>query len=152
MLQRINLVTDSGQSIGSFATLATLILPTIIPVVLPFALVIGITQTLTAMNSDLELTVMEAAGARRSIIIRPIMILAIAISVFSFVVDNMVEPKARVAAREMVAEAYADLLSTVIEEKNFRRIEDGLYVQITQRLSGANPEGPLRGGFARSRF
>lgn len=136
VLQRINLVTDSGQSIGSFAKLATLILPTIIPVVLPFALVIGITQTLTAMNSDSELTVMEAAGARRSIIIRPIMILAIAISVFSFLVDNMVEPKARVAARQMVAEAYADLLSTVIEEKNFRRIEDGLYVQITQRMSG----------------
>ncbi|NKJ34224.1 LptF/LptG family permease [Rhizobium sp. SG570] len=136
VLQRINLVTDSGQSIGSFAKLATLILPTIIPIVLPFALVIGITQTLTAMNSDSELTVMEAAGARRSIIIRPIMILAIAISVFSFFVDNVVEPKARVAARQMVAEAYADLLSTVIEEKNFRRIEDGLYVQISQRLSG----------------
>ncbi|NLR95579.1 LptF/LptG family permease [Rhizobium sp. P38BS-XIX] len=136
VLQRINLVTDSGQSIGSFAKLATLILPTIIPIVLPFALVIGITQTLTAMNSDSELTVMEAAGARRSIIIRPIMILAIAISVFSFFVDNVVEPRARVAARQMVAEAYADLLSTVIEEKNFRRIDDGLYVQISQRLSG----------------
>ncbi|MDR6899485.1 LptF/LptG family permease [Rhizobium miluonense] len=136
VLQRINLVTDSGQSMGSFAKLATLILPTIIPIVLPFALVIGITQTLTAMNSDSELTVMEAAGAKRSIIIRPIMILAIAISVFSFFVDNVVEPRARVAARQMVAEAYADLLSTVIEEKNFRRIEDGLYVQISQRLSG----------------
>ncbi|KAA1177874.1 LPS export ABC transporter permease LptF [Rhizobium tropici] len=136
VLQRINLVTDSGQSMGSFAKLATLILPTIIPIVLPFALVIGITQTLTAMNSDSELTVMEAAGAKRSIIIRPIMILAIAISAFSFFVDNSVEPRARVAARQMVAEAYADLLSTVIEEKNFRRIEDGLYVQISQRMSG----------------
>lgn len=136
VLQRINLVTDSGQSMGSFVKLATLILPTIIPIVLPFALVIGVTQTLTAMNSDSELTVMEAAGARRSIIIRPIMILAIAISVFSFFVDNVVEPKARVAARQMVAEAYADLLSTVIEEKNFRRIDDGLYVQISQRMSG----------------
>ncbi|PST21057.1 LPS export ABC transporter permease LptF [Rhizobium sp. JAB6] len=136
VLQRINLVTDSGQSMGSFAKLATLILPTIIPIVLPFALVIGITQTLTAMNSDSELTVMEAAGAKRSIIIRPIMILAIVISAFSFFVDNVVEPRARVAARQMVAEAYADLLSTVIEEKNFRRIEDGLYVQISQRLSG----------------
>lgn len=136
VLQRINLVTDSGQSMGSFVKLATLILPTIIPIVLPFALVIGVTQTLTSMNSDSELTVMEAAGARRSIIIRPIMILAIAVSVFSFFVDNVVEPKARVAARQMVAEAYADLLSTVIEEKNFRRIDDGLYVQISQRMSG----------------
>jgi lipopolysaccharide export system permease protein len=136
VLQRINLVTDSGQSIGSFAKLATLILPTIIPVVLPFAMVIGIAQTLTAMNNDSELTVMEAAGANRSVIIRPIMLLALAVSVFSFFVDNMVEPRAKVAARQMVAAAYADLLSTVIEEKNFRRIEDGLYVQISQRLSG----------------
>jgi lipopolysaccharide export system permease protein len=136
VLQRINLVTDSGQSIGSFAKLATLILPTIIPIVLPFAMVIGVAQTLTAMNNDSELTVMEAAGANRSVIIRPIMLLAIAVSIFSFLVDNMVEPKARVAARQMVAAAYADLLSTVIEEKNFRRIEDGLYVQISQRLSG----------------
>src|SRR6478736_5075810 len=136
VLQRINLVTDSGQSIGSFAKLATLILPSIIPIVLPFALVIGITQSLTAMNNDSELTVIEAAGANRSIIIRPIMLLAVVISIFSFFVDNMVEPKAKVAARQMVAAAYADLLSTVIEEKNFRRIEDGLYVQISQRLSG----------------
>ena len=68
VLGRINLVTDTGQSMGSFATLATYILPTIIPVVLPFALVIGITQTLTAMNNDSELPVIDAAGATRSII------------------------------------------------------------------------------------
>jgi lipopolysaccharide export system permease protein len=33
----------------------------------------------------------------------------------------------------MVAAAYADLLSSVIEEKTFRAIQDGLYVQIAQR-------------------
>lgn len=136
VLARINLVTDSGQSIGSFAVLATLILPTIIPIVLPFALVIGITQTLTAMNNDSELTVIDAAGARRSTIVRPIMLLAAVASAFSFFVDNVVEPRSKTAIRQMVAEAYADLLSSVIEEKTFRKIEDGLYVQISERLSG----------------
>jgi lipopolysaccharide export LptBFGC system permease protein LptF len=136
VLQRINLVTDSGQSVGSFAKLATLILPSIIPVVLPFALVIAVTQTLTTMNNDSELAVIDAAGARRSIIWRPIIILAAVISVFSFFVDNVVEPKAKTAVRQMVAAAYADLLSTVIEEKNFRRIDTGLYVQISERLAG----------------
>ncbi|KRB50305.1 LPS export ABC transporter permease LptF [Rhizobium sp. Root708] len=136
VLQRINLVTDSGQSIGSFAKLATLILPSIIPVVLPFALVIGITQTLTTMNNDSELAVIDAAGARRSTILRPILVLAALISAFSFLVDNVIEPKAKSGARQMIAAAYADLLSTVIEEKNFRRIDNGLYVQISERLSG----------------
>ncbi|CCM75016.1 LPS export ABC transporter permease LptF [Rhizobium mesoamericanum] len=136
VLQRVNLVTDSGQSMGSFAKLATLILPSIIPIVLPFAIVIGVTQTLTTMNNDSELTVIDAAGAKRSIILRPILILAAVVSVFSFLVDNVVEPKAKTGVRQMVAAAYADLLSTVIEEKNFRRIDTGLYVQISERLAG----------------
>lgn len=136
VLARINLVTDSGQSVGSFMKLATLILPTIVPAVLPFALVIGITQTLTAMNNDSELTVIDAAGAPRRTISRPLLLFAVALSVFSFLMANFVEPKLRVGTRHMIAAAYADLLSTVIEEKSFRRIEDGLYVQISERLSG----------------
>ena len=141
VLQRINLVTDSGQSIGSFAKLATMILPSIIPVVLPFALVIAITQTLTTMNNDSELTVIDAAGARRSVLIRPILLLAAVISVFSFFVDNVVEPRAKTVVRQMIAETYADLLSSVIEEKTFRKLDEGLYVQISKRMAGRMLKG-----------
>ncbi len=143
VLNRINLVTDNGQSVGSFMKLATLILPTIIPIVLPFAAVIGVSQTLTSMNNDSELTVIEAAGASRWTIIRPVIILAGVLSLFSFTIDNLIEPKVRVTAREMVAATYADLLSSVIEEKTFRRVEDGLYIQISERHSGRVLKGLL---------
>ncbi|MCM2292063.1 LPS export ABC transporter permease LptF [Allorhizobium sp. BGMRC 0089] len=136
VLARINLVTDTGQSIGSFATLATLILPTIIPIVMPFAIVIGITQTLTTMNNDSELAVIDAAGAPRSVILRPILTLAIVLSLITLVIINVVQPKVKTEARQMIANAYADLLSTVIQEKTFRKVEDGLYVEISQRLAG----------------
>lgn len=136
VLGRINLVTDTGQSMGSFMTLASFILPTIIPVVLPFAIVIGITQTLNGMNNDSELAVIDAAGSARSVIYKPVMILTLSMALLSFLMTNFVEPPARVKAREMVAAAYADLLSSVIEEKTFRSIEDGLYVQISERHSG----------------
>src|SRR5690606_1545089 len=119
-----------------FLTLETYILPTIIPIVLPFALAIGITQTLTAMNNDSELPAIDAAGASRRVIYQPRLVLAAVLSLFSFVVANFIEPPSRVAAREMVAEAYADLLSSVIEEKTFRSIEDNLYEQISERHSG----------------
>jgi len=136
VLGRINLVTDSGQSIGSFMLLASYILPTILPVVMPFAFVIGITQTLTAMNNDSELPVIDAAGASRSIIYKPVIGLAIVLSIVSFSVTNFLEPASRLGVRQMIAAAYADLLSSVIEEKTFRSIEDGLYVQISERHSG----------------
>ncbi|MFB2551138.1 LptF/LptG family permease [Ensifer soli] len=141
VLVRINLVTDTGQSIGSFMTLATLILPTILPIVLPFALVIGITQTLSTMNNDSELTVVDAAGASRSILIRPIVALSLALSVFSFGVDNFVEPQVRREVRQMIASAYADLLSSMVDEKSFRKLQDGVYVQVTTRGKGRSLEG-----------
>lgn len=136
VLQRINLVTDSGQSIGSFVMLATYVLPTIIPVVIPFALIIGVTQTLQTMNNDSESAVIDSAGTPRSIIYRPILFLASLLCVTSFLIDNFVEPESRIGMRETIAATYADLLSTVIEEKAFRRIDDNLYVQISERVQG----------------
>ena len=128
VLGRVNLVTDSGHSIGSFMVLASCIMPMVLPLVLPFATVIGVSQTLTTMNTDSELTVIEASGARRTVIFKPIILLALALSVLSFTVDNVVEPKVRVTFRQLIASAYADLLSSVIEEKTFRQIETGLYI------------------------
>ncbi|MDH4440621.1 MAG: LPS export ABC transporter permease LptF [Rhizobium sp.] len=143
VLQRINLVTDSGQSVGSFMKLATMILPTLISTVLPFALVIGITQTLTTMNNDSELAVIDAAGAPRSTIRRPLILLGVGLTLFSFVMVSFVEPSMRVNVRSMIATAYADLLSSVIEEKTFRKVEEGLYVQISERQSGRGLKGLL---------
>ena len=142
-LTSINLVTDSGQSIFAFLKLATLILPSVIPIILPFALVIGVAQTLTVMNADSELTVLNSAGSSRMTIIRPVMILAVALSVVSFAVDNFVEPYSRMAVRKMIATAHADMLSSVVQENTFRKITDGLYVQVAERRGG----GVLHGLF-----
>ncbi|MGD9477067.1 UNVERIFIED_ORG: LPS export ABC transporter permease LptF [Roseateles sp. XES5] len=142
-LSSINLVTDSGQSIFAFVKLATLILPSVIPIILPFALVIGVSQTLTVMNADSELTVLNSAGSSRTTIIRPIMILAVAMSLVSFAVDNFVEPYSRMAVRKMIATAHADMLSSVVQENTFRKVTDGLYVQVAERRNG----GVLHGLF-----
>jgi len=136
VLGRINLVTDSGQSIGSFVALATYMLPTLIPVVMPFAVTIGVTQTLQTMNNDSELAVIDASGAPRRTIYKPALILAGVLCVVSFGVDNFLEPISRYGMRKTIAATYADLLSSVIEEKAFRKIDDGLYVQISERMQG----------------
>jgi lipopolysaccharide export system permease protein len=43
--------------------------------------------------------------------------------------------------REIVATAHADLRSSVIQEGTFRKVEDGLFVQVSERL----PDGRLGG-------
>jgi lipopolysaccharide export system permease protein len=141
VLSRINLVTDSGQTARTFFELATLLLPTVVPVVAPFAVIIGVTQALSAMNQDSELPVISASGAGRGTIIRPIMVLAVLTAALCFFVDNLVEPVSRQRVREIVATAHADLLSSVIQEGTFRKVEDGLFVQVSERL----PDGRLGG-------
>ena len=143
VLTRINLVTDSGQSALAFFEIATLILPSIIPIVVPFAVVIAVAQTLTVMNGDSELVVISASGSSRSATIRPVMILAVVAGIFSFAVHNGVDPYARQRGRELVATARGDLLSLVIQEGTFRKIDEGLFIQIGERL----PDGRLGGVF-----
>ncbi len=143
VLGRIDLVTDNGQSALTFFEIATLILPSIFPIVLPFALVIAVAQTLSVMNSDSELVVINAAGSSRAAVVRPIVLLALVASVVSFAVDNGLDPYARDRGRHLVAAARADLLSLVIQEGTFRKVDDGLYVQVGRRL----PDGRLGGIF-----
>lgn len=134
VLGRINVVTDSGQSAFTFFKLATMLLPSIVPLILPFAVLIGTAQTLSVMNSDSELVVVSAAGSPRRAIYRPILMLSLATCLISFVVQNVVNPDARIGVRTLLAEASADLLSSVVQAGSFRKIENGLFVQIGEHL------------------
>ena len=139
VLARINLVTDSGQSATAFMELATLILPRVIPEVLPFAVAIGVAQALSTMNTDSELVVINAAGASRMTIAKPVLILALGAAVLSFLIQNTLDPYTRQRARELISSARADLISSLVQEGSFRKIDENLYLQIGERL----PDGRL---------
>lgn len=143
VLARIDLVTDSGQSALTFFKVATLIIPSVMPIVVPFAVVVAVAQTLSVMNADSELVVVNAAGASRLTVARPILLLALCASILCLVIQNGVDPYARQKNRELVASARADLLSLVIQEGTFRKVEDGLFLQIGERL----PDNRLGGIF-----
>lgn len=135
-LTKVNLVTNTGQSIGSFLLLATLLLPAIVSVVMPFAILVSTTQTLNTMNIDSELPVIHAAGAPKMVIYKPIIIVAALAALITIIVGNFVEPYSRQAARNLVAEARADLLSIVIQEGSFKEIDKNVYMQVARRLPG----------------
>lgn len=143
VLQRINFLTSSGQSLATAVQFFSLFIPSVIPLVMPFALVIAITQTLSTMNQDSELVVINASGSPRTAIIRPILILAAALSITSFLVSNYVDPYARYNMRSMLADASADLLNVVVQEGSFHKLSDNLYVQIAER----KPDGGIGGMF-----
>ncbi|MFK4823997.1 LPS export ABC transporter permease LptF [Paenochrobactrum sp. BZR 588] len=143
ILKRIDFLTTSGQSLSAILKFSSLLLPAAIPIVLPFALIIAITQTLSTMNQDSELVVINASGASRAAIVRPILLLALLVSMSSFVISNFVDPYSRMNMRAMLAEAGSDMLNVIIQEGTFRKVSDNLYVQIAER----KPDGGIGGLF-----
>jgi lipopolysaccharide export system permease protein len=62
-LREFDLVTGQGQSIGTFFKLTLLLLPGLVTIVSPIALLIGVIYTFTLLNNDSELVVINASGA-----------------------------------------------------------------------------------------
>ncbi len=141
VLIRIDLVTTDGQSAWTFLQVAGLVMPAVVPTVLPFALAIAVAYTLATMNSDSELVVLAAAGSPRSAVLRPTLLIALAASVAAFGIENFVEPHSRTKLRQIVAESRTDLVTTVIREGTFHQVDDGLTIQIAERLTGGDFRG-----------
>ena len=59
----------------------------------------------------------------------------------SFAVTNVLDPYARLQFRKLIGAARADLISVVLQEATFSEIEDGLYIQIGERLAGGDLGG-----------
>ena len=71
VLRYVNVLTQPGQALSAFAKIAlTLTMPMVL-VVLPFAIILGSSNTLNRMSNDSELAVLEAAGAGRKILVKP---------------------------------------------------------------------------------
>ncbi|MDQ6435084.1 LPS export ABC transporter permease LptF [Mesorhizobium sp. LHD-90] len=138
VLPRLDLVTSNGQSAGNFMYLASLILPSVVPEVLPFSIAITVAQIFASMNTDSELAVINASGASRWTVVKPILVLATIASLASFLFANVIDPLSKLEFRRLLASARADLISLVVQEGSFRQVEKGLYIQIGERLPGGD--------------
>ena len=142
-LQRVNLVTDGGAALASFLWIALLILPRVFTIILPFALVIAVVNALNSMNTDSETVVVSAAGAGRRIFVVPLLALAVVTAVVNLAAVHLVEPASRQAFRSAIAEARAELLTTLLREGQFRELGTDITVHIDARGPGGTMQGML---------
>ncbi|WP_455481148.1 LPS export ABC transporter permease LptF [Bartonella sp. B12(2025)] len=139
ILARINFLTTSRQTLLTVLQFSLSLVPSVIFLVIPFALVIAITSTLSAMNRDSELAIISASGFPKSTVWKPILFLAIIASCASFSIANFVVPQARLNMRQMLASAHFDLINLFITEGSFQKLANNLYIEIGER----NPNGTL---------
>ena len=141
VLLRIDLLSSTGQSVLTFVKLAGLLIPPMMLVVMPFALMIGAAQTLTTMNSDSELAVIEASGGAGHLISRPILVIAAGMSIFCLIEATLIEPWSNRQVRVLLDKASADLFSAAVQSGTFHEVDDNLYVSVAEKYPGGRLGG-----------
>ena len=143
VLLRVDLLASTGQSLLTIAELAMYLVPGMIAVALPFALLIGVLQTMRTMNQDSELVVLEASGSSIIQRARPAMTIGIIGTAICLMLSLWLEPLTAQKIRELLARASSDLLSAAIQSGSFKQVDEGLFIQIAEKL----PNGRLGGIF-----
>jgi lipopolysaccharide export system permease protein len=141
--QGVDLITTKGQSVLLYLYMTTLGVPTLISVILPIAMLLGVMNCINGMNSDSELVVINASGASQSVILRPFLALGALIAMVVMAIALYYGPSSLNTLRNFVTQVRSDLVSVIIKEGEFNKIGKDLVFHIAERAKG----GLLKGVF-----
>ena len=136
VLPLIDMVTRSRDAMGSFLKVGLLLVPTMAILVTPFALLLAALRTLNQMNSDSELVVLEAAGRAPFSTVRPILLLSLLASLATLLALHTLEPWATRQFRDTLVNAQTDLIGRAVQSHTFSRIQDNMWIQVSEDLPG----------------
>ena len=142
-LRQFNLVTAKGQTIWLFLEITFLALPFLVLVIAPFSLMIAIVAVLNQFNNDSELVVLNAAGAKPRLVLRPLLAVALLISLATAILSIQVAPAGLRALRAELTQVRADLVANIVKPGRFIEIDDGLTFHIRDRLGDGSLAGLL---------
>jgi len=138
-LRDIDLMTNQGQTILTFLGITGLLIPMLVLVIAPIALVIAVVYALNKLNSDSELIVMNAAGMSPWRVFRPFLMVALVVSLMVTFISAYLAPKGLRELRNWAARVRADLVTNIVQPGRFISIERGLTFHIRER----RPTGQL---------
>ena len=134
-LRDIDLMTSRGQTILVFLGITGLIIPMLMLIIAPIALMISIVHSLGRLSTDSELIVMNAAGMSPWGVFRAFMALAIMVSVFVALIGAWLGPLGLKTLHRWATEVRADLVTNIVQPGRFNGFERGLTFHIRERQS-----------------
>jgi lipopolysaccharide export system permease protein len=134
-LRDIDLMTNQGQTILVFVGITGLIIPQLILIIAPIALMIAIAHTLNKLANDSEIIVMNAAGMSPWRLFHAFLTAALVVSAIVAVIAAYISPNCIRDLRRWAAEVRADLVANIVQPGRFTTIERGLTFHIRERQS-----------------
>jgi lipopolysaccharide export system permease protein len=140
-LRNVDLMTNQGQTILVFVGITGLIIPLLILLIAPIALMIAVGYTLNKLSTDSELIVMNAAGMAPWRIFQPFLAVGIVVALVVFAISMYVSPKSLRELRRWATEVRAEVVTNNVTPGRFA-VVDG---RMTMHVRGRAPNGQLLG-------
>ena len=135
-LRGIDLMTSQGQTILTFLGITSLVIPALVLVIAPIALMIAISHTLNKLATDSEIIVMNAAGYSPFRLFRPFLYATCVVALMVAFIGAYLAPDGMRRIKQWDAEITADVLTNILQPGRFAQLDPNLTIRIRDRLPG----------------
>jgi lipopolysaccharide export system permease protein len=135
-LRGIDLMTSQGQTIITFLGLTSLVIPALVLIIAPIALMIAISHTLNKLATDSEIIVMNAAGFSPIRLFRPFAFATVVVAALVAFIAAYLAPDGMRRIKQWDAEITADVLTNVLQPGRFAQLDQNLTIRIRERQPG----------------
>jgi lipopolysaccharide export system permease protein len=146
-MRDFDLITSERQTIFVFIGITGMIVPLLVMIIAPIALMVAAGHVLNRLGSDSEIIVMNAAGVSPWRLLRPYLAVAILVSILVGVIAAYVSPRSLRELRDWSEQVRADILTNIVQPGRFTNISGNLTFHIADR----RPNGLLQGIFVDDR-
>jgi lipopolysaccharide export system permease protein len=140
-LRFVDLIVNKGLPLTTFLYLSFLLFPSLLLVILPFAVFCGILYAYNRLTMESELTVFRSAGLSNLQLAGPGMMIAVVTTVIGYGISLWMMPWAFSSFRDLQYEIRGDFSHVLLQEGVFGSPVDGVTVYVRER----GPDGALAG-------
>jgi lipopolysaccharide export system permease protein len=135
-LRGIDLMTSQGQTILTFLGITGLVIPSLLGVIAPIALMIAVSHTLNKLATDSEIIVMNAAGMSPIRLFVPFAYATCVVAVLVTLLASYIAPDGLRRIKQWDAEITADVLTNILQPGRFAQLDQNLTIRIGERQPG----------------
>jgi lipopolysaccharide export system permease protein len=129
-------MTSQGQTIRTFLGITSLVIPALVLIIAPIALMIAISHTLNKLATDSEIIVMNAAGLSPLRLFRPFFYATIVVAILVAFIATYLAPDGMRRIKRWDAEITADVLTNILQPGRFAQLDQNLTIRIRERQPG----------------
>jgi lipopolysaccharide export system permease protein len=132
-MRDFDLITSQRQTLLVFVGITTMIVPLLVMMIAPIALVLACAHVINKLSSDSEIIVMNAAGVSPWRLLRPFLLAAGVVSLLVAFIAGYLSPYSLRILRTWGAQVRADILTNIVQPGRFTTVGGLLTFHIADR-------------------